>query len=156
MKHMVFSNLVMVNVPRPIFMTFCQQRACVDAPAGVAPMKALRDILFSNILVDATGRGKDAAFILTGLPGHPIEDITISHITMRCRGGGTRQEALGALAELDLAALDNHWPEYQAFGATVPAHGLYARHVRGLTLDHVVLRTVLPDARPDILLVDVE
>ena len=32
MSDMVFDDLVMNNVPRPIFMTFCKQRACVDAP----------------------------------------------------------------------------------------------------------------------------
>lgn len=156
MKRMIFSNLVMVNVPRPIFMTFCQQRACVDAPAGVAPMKTLRDMRFSNILVDAVDRGKDVAIILTGLPGHPVENITLSHITMRCQGGGTAEDARVELAELNIAVLENHWPEYQYLGGTVPAYGLYARHIRGLALDHVDFRSVLPDERPDIVFVDVD
>lgn len=42
MQNMTFSNLVMTNVPRPIFMTFCQQRACCDAPEEMAPMQLRR------------------------------------------------------------------------------------------------------------------
>ena len=53
MKNMVFSNLVMENVPRPILMTFCQQRACVDSPRELAPMKAMHHFIFNQ----------------TGLPG---------------------------------------------------------------------------------------
>jgi len=156
MKRMMFSNLVMENVPRPVFMTFCQQRACVDASEGVAPMKALRDIVFSDILADSTACGKDSAFIVTGLPGHPIEDVTLRNISMLASGGGTREDAAATFAELDLDAIGKHWPEYRCFGATVPAHGIYARHVRGLLLDHVSLRTIAPDQRPDIVLVDTE
>jgi len=44
MSNMVFSNLVMENVPRPIFMTFCQQRACVDTPEDVLePMNSMHN-----------------------------------------------------------------------------------------------------------------
>ncbi|MDR3232412.1 MAG: right-handed parallel beta-helix repeat-containing protein, partial [Planctomycetaceae bacterium] len=39
LKNMVFTNLIMESVPRPVFMTFCQQRAYVDAPEELAPMK---------------------------------------------------------------------------------------------------------------------
>ena len=153
---MVFANLVMGNVPRPVFMTFCQQRACVDAPDGVAPLKALRDMLFSNILVDSTACGKDSAFIFIGSSGHPIENITLRNLTMTAAGGGTDRDAAAELAELDLEAMGNHWPEYTCLGATVPAHGIYARHVRGLSIEQVTFRTATPDRRPAVVLVDVE
>ncbi len=156
MRRMIFSDLVMENVPRPVFMTFCQQRACDDAPEGVAPMKAMRDMMFSNILVDATACGKDAAFIFTGLPGHPIENITLTNIDMTVAGGGTPGDAAAELAELDLEAIGNHWPEYTCFGATVPAHGIYARHIRGLSMDRINIRTVAPDARPAVVQIVVE
>jgi polygalacturonase len=154
MKRMLFSDLVMENVPRPVFMTFGQQRACTDAPDGVAPMQAMGDMVFSNILVDATACGKDAAFIFTGLPGHPIEDLTLRNITMTAAGGGTTEDANAELAELDLAAIGNHWPEYTCFGTTVPAYGMYFRHVRSLAMSQIRLRTTAPDQRPDILLID--
>jgi hypothetical protein len=46
------------------------------------------------------------------------------------------------------------YPE-PAFFDPVPAQGLFARHVRGLELDHVEFASVAPDARPVIWLQDV-
>lgn len=156
MKNMTFSDLVMVNVPRPVFATFCRQRACADAPEGAATPKAMRNMMFSNILVDSTACGKDAAFIFTGLCGHPIEDVTLSNITMRAGGGGTAQDAHTVLNELDTDVLGREWPEYHFLGATVPAYGLYARHVRRLVTNHLSFSTVQPDARKDVVLIDVK
>jgi polygalacturonase len=156
MRRLVFSNLVMVGVPRPVFATFCQQRACDDAPEGVAPMGAMGDMMFSNILVDATGCGKDAALIFTGLPNHAIENVTLSNIRMRVDGGGSHQDAHAELNELTVEALGGHWPEYTCLGQTVPAHGLYARHVRGLVMDQLHFAAAVADERSDVVLVDVE
>ncbi len=156
MKRMVFTGLVMENVPRPVFLTFCQQRACVDAPEEVAPMEEMGDMLFSDMVVDATQRGTDAAFIMTGMPGHPIETITLRNIDMRVAGGGTSEDAGNELKELDLDTLEGHWPEYRCFDATVPAYGLYARHVRDLNIEGFRVRTEATDARPERVLVDVD
>ncbi|RME73134.1 MAG: glycoside hydrolase family 28 protein, partial [Verrucomicrobia bacterium] len=57
MRRMLFANLIMQNVPRPVFMTFGQQRAAADAPPGLAPMKAMGDMVFRNIMVDNTACG---------------------------------------------------------------------------------------------------
>jgi len=154
MKRMVFSDLVMENVPRPVFITLGRQRACVEAPRETPPVGALHDMVFSSILVDSTACGKDSAFIFTGLPGHPIENITLSNIAMTVAGGGTGEDAAAKLAELDRGSIGNHWPEYACLGATVPAHGFYVRHVRGLLMDQVSVRTLVPDQRPRVVLLD--
>lgn len=155
MKDLAFSNLVMVNVPRPVFATLCAQRACDDAPPGIPEPGRMRRLMFSNMLIDATACGKDAALIFTGMPGWPIEDITLNNISMRTAGGGTSEDAAAELNELELDVLAGHWPEYSVLGATVPACGLYARHIRGLGMNHLDFQTVSPDAREDIVLVDV-
>jgi hypothetical protein len=38
---------------------------------------------------------------------------------------------------------------------TIPAYGLYARHVTGLSMDHIDLSTVNADPRPPMMLYDV-
>lgn len=48
-----------------------------------------------------------------------------------------------------------HRPESTMFG-TLPAYGLYCRHVEGLTLRNVQLRTTKPDLRHAVLADDVE
>ena len=155
MKNMVFTNLVMTNVLKPVFMTFGQHRAHVDAPPELAPMKTMRGFIFSHILVETETGGKDAAFILTGLPGHPIEDVTLSDIRATFAGGGTVADAANLPDELTPENLQGRWPEYSRFSRTVPARGLYARHVQGLTLRNVDFRTLAPDARPAVVFDDV-
>ncbi|MHB9067888.1 MAG: glycoside hydrolase family 28 protein [Pirellulaceae bacterium] len=156
MRNMLFANLVMENVPRPVFMTFGQQRAARDAPPGVATMKALRDITFSNLLVDASTCGADSAFILVGLPGHPIENITFDNVRFRSGGGCSTEDANPQpLRDLTLAAIGEHWPEYFSFQRTVPCHGIYAGHVQGLTVRDALLQVQDADARPAIFCHDV-
>jgi polygalacturonase len=159
MKNMVFSNLVMKNVPRPVFLTFCQKTAWVDSPRELPPMKRFSGIQFSHIVVDSADITGPAAvtcgFQITGVPGHPVEGISFSDIRATFPGGGTAQDATNVLAELTPEVLRNGWPEYSRFGATVPAFGLYARHVKGLALRNVEITTKAPDARPAVMLVDV-
>ena len=42
------------------------------------------------------------------------------------------------------------------FGKTLPAYGLYARHVRGLKLENVRTAALKPDARPAVVFTDVD
>lgn len=157
MKNMIFSNLVMSNVPRPVFMTFCQQRCCVDTPEGeLQPMNTMQGFVFDGIQIDSSTCGRDSAIFVTGMPGHPIKDIVLSDIQMTTGGGGTREDAENKLKEFTLETLDGWWPEYDKLGGTVPAHGIYARHVDGLTLNNVNIKTANPDDRPAMRLVDVD
>ncbi len=159
MKNMVFSNLVMKNVPRPVFLTFCQKNAWVDAPRELPPMKRVSGLQFSNIVVDDADITGPAAvtcgFQITGMPGHPVEDIAFSDIRAIFPGGGTKQDAGNVLAEFTPEVLRAGWPEYSRFGGTVPSFGLYARHVKGLTLRSVSITTKAPDARPAVGFIDV-
>jgi hypothetical protein len=157
MHNLLFTNLVMTNVPRPIFLTFGQQRVAKDAPPELAPMKRVRDLTFSNLQIDNSASGKDSAIILVGLPGHPLENITLAGIQFLSGGGGVVDPANPPLLpDLTIERIGTHWPEYKNFGRTVPSHGIYAGHVRGLTLRDLALRVAQPDARPAVICDDVE
>jgi polygalacturonase len=156
MKNMLFSNLVMKNVPRPVFITFNRQNAGVYATGEPAQMKRIHDIRFNNIMVDDSEiAGKSCGFILTGIPDHALEDISFSDIRAIFPGGGTSDEAKDVLAEFTVENLKGRWPEYGGLRGIVPAYGLYARHVKGLTLRNIDISTKIPDGRPQVALVDV-
>jgi polygalacturonase len=157
LKNMVFTNLIMENVPRPVFMTFCQQRACVDAPEEPAPMKYMGNFIFQNIIVDNSKGDKHSGFVLTGLPDKRIENITIRDVYMTVAGGGTQEDAdRSAIPELDIKTLRGWWPEYGLFAGALPAYGLYARHIKGLKTDNFNVRAVNADKRPVRKLDDVQ
>lgn len=156
MRNMVFSNLVMRRVPRPVFMTLGRQRCCVDAPEGLPPMGRLRRMRFENLLIDNTEIGTDSHFVLTGVPGGLIEDISLAGIRLWSAGGVTESEAgSGDIPELIPENLGGHWPEYYCFKGVLPASGLYARHIRKLRLRDLDFHTEAPDARPPLVLDDV-
>ncbi|SDW35430.1 Glycosyl hydrolases family 28 [Lutibacter oricola] len=152
MSHMTFSNLVMENVPRPIFMTFCQQIASVETPNGeYEPLKRMHNMKFDNIIVDNSKGDKHSAFFLTGIPGHEIEDISISNVDFIVSGGGTIEDA----GKLDVKeyTLDNmkRWPEFYVVEG-LPAYGIYARHLNGLNLQNISIKTNTEDKRVPVIL----
>ncbi|MDX2432498.1 MAG: glycoside hydrolase family 28 protein [Bacteroides sp.] len=155
MKNMVFSNLVMTNVPRPIFMTFCQQKACVDAPEEMAPMREMGSMVFDGIMVDNSMTDKNSVIFLSGMPGNPITHIMLSNIQMVNGGGGNKADASKRkFNEYTLETLDGWWPEFYGVG-TLSAYGIYARHIDGLSLNNISIRTAAKDLRPALVLEDV-
>jgi hypothetical protein len=158
MRNMVFSNLIMKKVPRPIFMTFNRQRTGVDTPTNVPPMKRMGDFLFANVRVDNSELDEHSVLVITGLPGHPIENITLDNFNCTVGGGGTREQA--ARRELEELTADNQrvhrWPEYEKLHGAALGHALYARHVRGLTVRNSQFAAARPDYRPSVVCDDVE
>jgi hypothetical protein len=148
MKNMLFSNIIMRNVPRPLFMTFNQIRLGVDSPKELPPMKALRDMRFSNIRVDNSElAGIPCGFVLSGVPGHAVENIVFDNISLTLPGGGTAEQA----AMRDLPEFADCRPEFYVFGTKVPFAGFYARYVRGLSLSNVRIDAIKNEARPAVV-----
>ncbi len=155
MKNMTFSNLVMKNVPRPVFMTFAQQKACVDAPEEMYPMKAMHHFIFDGIIADNSDLDKNSAIFITGMPNHYITDIQLNNIQMTVSGGGTQEDAeKTAFKEYTLDVLNGWWPEFHLVG-TLPAYGVFARHVKGISINNVQVNTVKEDHRSPIVFDDV-
>jgi hypothetical protein len=117
-----------------------------DQPKQVAGN--LRDILIRNV------SAKNIAMIgmlINGIPDHPVEGLTLENIQLQLPGGGNPEAA-----KLRLPEMESAYPEFDMFGKTIPAYGIYARHVRGLTLQNVRMTPLKPDARPASVFVDVE
>jgi len=108
----------------------------------------LRDVLIKNVTAKNIGL---IGILINGIPGYPVEAVTLDTINLKLPGGGTAQDAKKELPEKEKS-----YPEYSMFGKTLPAYGLYARHVHGLTLHDVSLDAIAPDARPSTVFVDVE
>lgn len=88
----------------------------------------------------------DYAATIAGLANDPIEDVELTNIRLVYAGGGEADWASRRPDDMAQA-----YPEPSMFGPT-PAHGLWVRHVDGLTLDNVRIETLAPDPRPRILL----
>jgi hypothetical protein len=118
MRNMTFSNLVMSNVPRPVFMTFNRQRAGVDTPDPAPAMGQMTNFLFDTIRVDSdraeTGGGIDSAFVLTGVPGKRIGCVSLSNISFTAPGGYGDGETIRSPHGTDRAVFASSLPEPDA------------------------------------------
>jgi polygalacturonase len=116
-------------------------------PAGV-PVGTLKRVLISN--VTSYGAVMELPSIISGVPGHLIEDIKINDVYFHQRGGGTQQ-----MADLLPEVKEDAYPEPRIFG-TLPAHGFFIRHVRNIEFGNVEIANETPDARPVFWLKGVE
>ena len=119
----------------------------LNGPPGSVP-GTLRGISIRD--VDCEQRHSSMPMIVSGIPGHPIEDVELRDIRMSIRGGGTARVA--AILPPEAVA---SYPDPESFGVDLPACGLFARHVKGLDVRGLRIDCRRPDARPVAWLQDI-
>jgi len=145
LEDIAISNITMRDIADlPIFMRLGSR---MRGPAGRA-VGQLRRVSISNLV--ASNTNGEFCSILSGIPGHEIEDVRLSDIMILSHGGGTSEDAAIKPPEKE-----NGYPEPNMFGA-MPAYGFYFRHIKGLQVSDVEVRTMKADARPAFVLDDVE
>ncbi len=147
LENVAVSNLAIDGVTTPIFLRLGNRARPIDKDLPKPSVGTFRNVVLSNIV--AVGAAKVGCSI-TGIPGHAIENVQLSHIQIRFEGGGTRQQAAVKVPEKE-----GSYPESTMFG-NLPAYGFYCRHVAGLKLRDVHLRTARPDLRPAVIGEDVK
>jgi hypothetical protein len=163
MENMTFSNIVMKNVSSPIALRLGRHNYGEKLDLSGRP-GGMRNLMFNNIRAEVIGEaglrkriaeiyrrdlhpGEERQCIsIMGIPGFPIQGVTLSNIQVTFPGGGTREDA----AKREMPELEDVYPEYFLWGV-LPAYGLYARHVEGLSLDAVRFDLAAPDLRPAVV-----
>lgn len=91
---------------------------------------------------------------ITGLPGHPVENISLSNISLYHQGG-VRQEDLSKIEEALKDEKEKEYPEATMWGK-LPAKGFFIRHACNVHFHNILIQTERPDARPDFVREDAE
>lgn len=147
LDRVAISNITIQGVCVPIFMRLGNRARPFTEGMPKPGVGRFRNVSLSNIVAtDAFNIGCS----ITGLPGHPIENVTLSDVSLTFDGGGTTKHADKKVQERA-----EIYPSYNMFGV-LPAYGFYCRHVEGLRFRNVRLRTDEPDWRPALVLDDVE
>ena len=144
-ENITVDNLAMRDLTSaPLFLRLGRR---LRAPEGT-PVGAIRRVNISNVVVS----NADARYCssVSGIAGHPLQDIRISNLTVLHAGGGSRQDG-----EREMPDNEASYPEPSMFGVTA-AHGLFARHVRNLQFDSIDIEPLRPDLRPAMLLQSVQ
>lgn len=145
MENITINNLTMMEVSAyPIYITTGKRNR---GPGVTVPSRA-RNILISNVI--ATGIDPMSGIQITGIPEQPIEGVRLENIWLEFKGGGTKEDAARVPKELGPG-----YPEPKNLG-TMPAYGVFARHVRDLELANVRVSFEKDDLRPAMVCVDVD
>ncbi len=136
----VISNVTMDGVQAPIFIRLGNRGRGLTPPVP----GTVRNVSIQNV----NARNATMTSSITGIPGHPVQRVTLSGVQLNMAGG--QQEAVA----LDVPEHEAKYPEATMFG-TLPAFGLYARHVDGLLLTGLQTRWEAPDVRPNLIFDDV-
>jgi polygalacturonase len=145
LEDVTITNLTMRDiVGAPIFLRLGSR---MRGPEGV-PVGALRRVIIGNIV--CSNSESRISSIISGIPGHPIENVKISGIYVQHRGGGTKEAAA-----IEPPELENAYPEPTMFGA-MPAHGFYIRHANNIQMRDIEIACIKEDARPAFVLNDVQ
>jgi hypothetical protein len=109
---------------------------------------ALRRVIISNVVV--YNADSKYSSIISGIPGHAIEDIQLSNIKIYSRGGGTKEQAAVQPPEKE-----DTYPEPTMFGE-LPAYGFFIRHVKGVQMNDISISYLAEDSRPAFVMTDVK
>ena len=147
MEDITVTNLTMRDIGNaPIYLRL---GARLRGPDPIAVGTARR-IKIDNVV--AHNVAAQSGILILGLPGNAIEDVSLSNIFIDYVGGGTAEQAAREVP--DDATAQKEYPEPSRHG-TIPSWGLFARHVKNLSVSHVELRTAKDDLRSTAILDDV-
>ncbi|UCD27862.1 MAG: sulfatase-like hydrolase/transferase [Planctomycetota bacterium] len=158
LEQVAVSNITIRGTVAPIFVRLGNRGRKLRPDMDTPPVGKLRHITINNVV--AVGASSVGCGIV-GLPGHRIEDLTLSDISItfgtgvelinygKVAPGGTLEDVYREIPEMPDA-----YPECNMFGK-LPAYGFYARHVEGLTFRNLRLKWTEYDRRPALFCEDV-
>jgi polygalacturonase len=147
LDRVVISNLTIKGVTVPIFMRLGNRARLYEKDQPKPDIGKFRNVIINNII--ATDCSQIGCSI-TGLPGHTIENVSLSNINLGFEGTGSKEDASRKIPEKATS-----YPESVMFGI-LPAYGFFCRHVNGLKLQNIRFETSSEDYRHAIVFDDVD
>lgn len=131
------------SVNSPLYLRLARR---MRGPASLQPGR-LRRIMISNIV---SSSADILPSIIAGVPGHPIEDISISGIYFHQQGGAPEE-----MAAIIPPLMEKDYPEPAMLGP-LPASGFYIRDAKNIEMSNIEIAVEKSDARPAFWLRDVD
>ena len=118
-----------------IFIRLCNRGNTYDTVHE--PIQYLRNVWLNDISATQTTA---IPCSVTGLPGYPVQNINFHNVVCTVPGGGPAgTEFIGEQPATR--------PEFNIWGDSLPAYGLFVRHAQGLHLDSFCVILQSPDQR---------
>ncbi len=164
LENLTFSNIVMRNVTGPIGIGFSGSSGNGGGIAAPGDKFFVRNISFNGIRASVVRQPVNhpdipfdvkvfdgelnSCITLNGVGDNYIENISFTDVHVKYAGGGTKEQA----AKRDIPQISaEYFGVWKTAPVGPPAYGMYARNVKGLTLQNVRLEYEEPDARPAVI-----
>lgn len=138
-ENILISNITINQARCPIFIRI-GDRGRVLKNAQKPEPGTIRNILING--VQGKSNYKQGSLI-TGIKGHPIEDVVIKNMTITMEGDGTQEMANAIVVEDEAGYPDAH--QFSREG--LPSYGFYIRHAKNILFDNVKTTPVKSDKR---------
>ena len=163
-----FSNIIMRNVTGPIGIGFSGPSSNSNNNNQTTTKPFIRNIVFNAIRATVVARPidhpdihfgvtvregeKNSCITLNAMGEYYLENISFTDVHVKYAGGGTAEQATKVVPN-EAAEYFGVWNQLPG---GPPAYGMYARNVKGLSLQNVRFEYDEPDARPAIIFDNVE
>src|ERR1035437_6117329 len=145
MENITINNLAMMDVrDYAIYVTTGKR----NRTPNLTTNSRGRNILISNVIAD--GVDKMSGIQIMGLPEQLVEGVRLENIRLTSKGGGTTNDAA-----INPKELGTGYPEPRGMG-TLPAYGIFARHVSDLELANISVNYQTKDYRPAAYFSDIQ
>ena len=142
----VISNIRIDGPNCPIFIRLGNRARPYFEGQKIDKPGVLQNVSISNVI--ATGAAMTGCSI-TGIPGFPVRNISLNHISIEFEGGGKQTDSDRKIEEYERS-----YPEADMFGI-LPSYGFYIRHAVNVQLSDIRLTTKSTELRPALMLSDV-
>jgi hypothetical protein len=126
------TNITMTDVRCPLFLRLGSRGRDRDKPKP----GSLKNVVISNVVAN----GCQWPCTVAGIPGHPVEGVTLSNFRIGIKGGARNPSRTEVPEQI------GKYPSAEMFGA-LPAYGLYCRHAQDLHLSSLRWNAEEPDLR---------
>ncbi len=147
MDSVVLQNITITGVKTAMFVRLGNRATRYIPTAPTPDVGSLKNLTLRNITITATSNLTSA---ITGIPGYYAENITLENITINFPGGEAAVAPGFSVPENETVR-----PNCDALGETIPAHGLFVRHVKNISMNNVCFNANTPDQRPALVTEDV-
>ncbi len=155
MENVVADNIIMDNVSGPVFIRLGARLRRYFEDEPLRPVGSIRGIVLRNIRIKVWEEGyllygklpRKSGVIITGVPGHPVDDVTMENVKIEFPGGGE-------ISGVAVPEQEAEYPEFPSFHP-LPSWAFFVRHVRSLKMRACELTSRDADPRPAFHIEDV-
>jgi polygalacturonase len=144
-SNVLVENIHVDDADTPIFLRLGARGRTFRPGDTALPPGSISGIAIRNLTAQHARR---IGILISGIPNRTIDHVTLKAISIAMTG------EIPTTVPPEPEEKPDAYPEVRMFGPDLASYGLYARHIRGLTLKAVHITPITGDPRPESFLSD--